>query len=148
MTVRTAPARRPVARDPAAGRRALTAAVAAGFALATGTHPARAASKDECLAAHGHGQDLRDQGRLTAARQAFMACAQSSCPALIQADCAQFEEQVDRLVPSVSFAARDPAGADLPDTSVDVDGAPLVGRLDGKSYDLEDRKSTRLNSSH
>ncbi len=98
----------------------------------------RAASKEECLEAHGRGQDLRDAGRLTTARQTFLACAQSSCPALIQADCARFSEELDRLVPTVSFAARDPSGDDLPDTAVYVDDQPVATRLDeGKSYDLD-----------
>jgi hypothetical protein len=110
------------------------------FALAwwLGAGECRAASKEECLEAHGRGQDLRDAGRLTTARQTFLACAQSSCPALIQADCARFSEELDRLVPSVSFAARDPGGDDLPDTAVYVDDQPVATRLDeGKSYDLD-----------
>lgn len=101
----------------------------------------RAASKDECLEAHGRGQDLRDAGHLTSARQTFLACAQSSCPAIIQADCARFSEDLDRLVPTVSFAARDPGGGDLPDTSVYVDDQLVTMRLDdGKSYDLDPGK--------
>ena len=100
-----------------------------------------AASKDECLDAHSRGQDLREAGRLTSARQTFLACAQSSCPALIQADCARFSEELDRLVPTVSFGARDPGGVDLPDTTVYVDDQLMTMRLDdGKSYDLDPGK--------
>jgi hypothetical protein len=102
---------------------------------------ALAASKEECLDAHSRGQDLRDAGHLTSARQAFLSCAQTSCPALIQGDCARFSEELDRLVPSVSFAARDPSGADLPDTAVYVDDQPVATRLaDGKSYELDPGK--------
>jgi hypothetical protein len=108
------------------------------LAYSLGAGECRAASKEECLDAHGRGQDLRDAGRLTSARQTFLACAQSSCPALIQADCARFSEELDRLVPSVSFAARDPSGDDLPDTAVYVDDQPVATRLDdGKSYDFD-----------
>jgi hypothetical protein len=97
-----------------------------------------ASSKEECLEAHSRGQDMRDAGRLTTARQAFMACAQSSCPQLIQADCARFGEELERLVPTVSFGARDTNGADLPDTAVYVDDQPVATRLDeGKGYDLD-----------
>ncbi len=106
-----------------------------------GERACRAGTKEDCLDAHGRGQDLRDAGRLTSARQTFFACAQSSCPALIQADCARFGEELDRLVPSVSFAARDPAGADLPDTAVLVDDQPVASRLDdGRPYDLDPGK--------
>jgi hypothetical protein len=106
-----------------------------------GAGECRAASKEECLDAHGRGQDLRDAGRLTSARQTFLTCAQSTCPALIQADCARFSEELDRLVPTVSFAARDPGGVDLPDTSVYVDDQLVTMHLDdGKSYDLDPGK--------
>lgn len=125
------------------GGRTLACAI---FALVTlagtlGARECRAASKDECLEAHGHGQDLRDAGHLTSARQTFLTCAQSSCPALIQADCARFSEDLDRLVPTVSFAARDPGGVDLPETTVYVDDQLVTARLDdGKSYDLDPGK--------
>ena len=111
------------------------------FGASLGERECRAASKEECLEAHGRGQDLRDAGRLTSARQTFIACAQSTCPALIQADCARFGEELDRLVPTVSFAARDPGGTDLPDTVVYVDDQEVATRLDdGKSYDLDPGK--------
>lgn len=113
-------------------------ALAALFVIASANGQAQASSKEECLEAHSRGQDLRDAGRLTTARQAFIACAQTSCPQLIQADCARFGEELDRLVPTVSFAARDANGADLPDTSVTVDDMPVATRLDdGKAYDLD-----------
>jgi hypothetical protein len=130
-------------RAHARGRSALLAPVAALVALACGlaSGDGRAASKDECLDAHSRGQDLRDAGRLTSARQTFLACAQSSCPALIQADCARFSEELDRLVPTVGFGARDQGGVDLPDTSVYVDDQLMTMRLDdGKSYDLDPGK--------
>jgi hypothetical protein len=111
------------------------------FAVSLPARECRAASKDECLEAHGRGQDLRDAGHLTSARQTFLACAQSSCPAIIQADCARFSEDLDRLVPTVGFAARDPGGVDLPDTTVYVDDQLVTMRLDdGKSYDLDPGK--------
>ncbi len=127
------------------GRRWWVVATLAGalFALVSclGSRECQAGAKEECLDAHGHGQDLREAGRLTAARQTFLACAQSACPALIQSDCARFGEELERLVPTVSFAARDPNGADLPDTQVFVDDQPVATRLDdGKSYDLDPGK--------
>jgi hypothetical protein len=112
--------------------------MAAVFVVAASRGEAQASSKEECLEAHSRGQDLRDAGRLTTARTAFIACAQASCPQLIQADCARFGEELDRLVPTVSFAARDANGGDLPDTSVAVDDMPIAARLDdGKAYDLD-----------
>lgn len=133
----------PGIRTHAKKRSALLAPIAALVALACWVAPGDgwAASKDECLDAHSRGQDLREAGRLTSARQTFLACAQSSCPALIQADCARFSEELDRLVPTVGFGARDPGGVDLPDTTVYVDDQLMTMRLDdGKSYDLDPGK--------
>jgi hypothetical protein len=71
----------------------------------------------------------------------FMSCAQSSCPALLQGDCARFGEELDRIVPSVSFGARDSHAVDLPNTTVYVDDVLVTTRLDdGKSYDFDPGK--------
>jgi hypothetical protein len=103
--------------------------------------PASAASKDECLDAHGRGQDARAKGQLVRARQLFLTCAQSSCPTLVQGDCARFAEEVDRLTPTVGFVARDARSIDLPATSVYVDDALVATRLDdGKMYELDPGK--------
>ncbi len=130
-------------------RRSVTFAV---IAVAVGlpsfmSSPASAApkdkerEKDECVDAHGRGQDLREKGQLTRARQVFLSCAQSSCPGLIQGDCARFGEDLDRLVPTVSFTARDAKAADLPNTSVYVDDTLVATRLDdGKSYNVDPGK--------
>jgi hypothetical protein len=67
-----------------------------------------------------------------------MSCAQKTCPALIQDDCARFSDELDRAQPNVTFAARDGAGADLPDTTVYVDGVLTATRLDdGKLHDVD-----------
>lgn len=118
-------------------------ALAITLAAATSTWSATssAGSKDECVDSHSRGQDLREKGQLTRARQTFLTCAQSSCPSLIQGDCAKFAEELDRLVPSVSFSARDPRAGDLPNTTVYVDDVLIANRLDdGKSYDFDPGK--------
>jgi hypothetical protein len=95
-------------------------------------------TKDECIEAHGRGQDAREAGRLSLARRLFLSCAQKTCPALIQDDCARFSDELDRAQPNVTFAARDRGGADLPDTTVYVDGVLTATRLDdGKLHDVD-----------
>jgi hypothetical protein len=102
---------------------------------------ASAASRDECVDAHGKGQELRDKGLLTRAKLQFMTCAQSSCPALVQADCARFGEELAHIVPTVTFGARDASAGDLPNTTVYVDDTLMTTRLDdGKSYELDPGK--------
>lgn len=94
-------------------------------------------SKEECVDAHSRGQDAKDQGKLSLARKLFLTCAQSQCPAVVQSDCARFADELTRQQPSLSFAARDGNGSDLPDTTVYVDDILIVTRLDGKSHDVD-----------
>ncbi len=100
-----------------------------------------AGSREECVEAHGRAQDLREHGQLARARQTFLTCAQSSCPTVVQQDCARFSEELAQLVPTVSFSARDANAADLPSTMVYVDDALVATRLDdGRAYELDPGK--------
>ncbi len=102
-----------------------------------------AGTREECVDAHGRAQDLREHGQLARARQTFLACAQSSCPTVVQQDCARFSEELTQLVPTVSFGARDANAADLPSTTVYVDDALVATRLDdGRVYELDPGKHT------
>jgi hypothetical protein len=97
-----------------------------------------APTKEECLEAHSRGQDQREAGHLALARDSFAVCSQPACPALVQSDCAAFSEELSRLSPTVSFAARDQQANDLPETAVYVDGVLVTERLDeGKSFELD-----------
>lgn len=98
-------------------------------------------SKEECIDAHSRGQDAKEQGKLTLARKLFLSCAQSSCPSLVSNDCARFADDLGRQQPTLSFAARDGMGNDLPDTTVYVDDALVTTRLDdGKAHDVDPGK--------
>ncbi|MGC4079494.1 MAG: hypothetical protein QM702_21130 [Rubrivivax sp.] len=115
----------------------LVVATCAFFSPAT----SMAASKEECMDSHGRGQDMRDRGQLVRARQMFVACAQSSCPALVQGDCARLGEELSHLVPTVTFGARDAAAGDLPNTTVYVDDVLMTSRLDdGRSHEVDPGK--------
>jgi hypothetical protein len=94
-------------------------------------------TKEECLDAHSRGQDAKEANKLSLARKLFLACAQPACPALVQGDCARFADDLSRLQPSMTFVARDGNGSDLPDTTVYVDGALVVTRLDGSAHDVD-----------
>jgi len=115
---------------------------ALAIALVCAPHLAAAGdlSKEQCLDAHGQGQDAKAQNKLTLARKLFTTCAQASCPALVQGDCARFANELAQLQPTVSFVARDASGADLPDTTVYVDDVLVVTRLDGSLHDLDPGK--------
>ncbi|NOU29311.1 MAG: hypothetical protein HOO96_15525, partial [Polyangiaceae bacterium] len=119
-------------------RSRFVASIAALVCSAVPAVASAAPTKEQCVASHGLGQDLREKGQLVQARKTFLACAQASCPGVVQADCARFSEEIERITPSVSFAARDAKGADLPAASVYVDDQLVATRLDdGKSYDID-----------
>jgi hypothetical protein len=117
--------------------------VAAGLLVAATLVPrvSTAGSREECVDAHSRAQDLRERGQLARARQTFLTCAQSSCPTVVQQDCARFSEELAQLVPTVTFSARDANAADLPLTTVYVDDALTATRLDdGRTYELDPGK--------
>ena len=115
----------------------MTRKVLIAVVLASGVAYAGELTKEECVDAHSRGQDAKDQGKLSLARKLFLTCAQSACPSVVQSDCARFADDLTRQQPSLTFAARDGGGADLPDTTVYVDDALVVTRLDGKPHDVD-----------
>jgi len=98
-------------------------------------------SKDQCIDAHSRGQDAKEQGKFSLARKLFLTCEQPSCPPLVQSDCARFADDLTHQQSSLTFAARDAQGGDLPDTAVYVDDNLIVTRLeDGKPHDVDPGK--------
>jgi hypothetical protein len=114
-------------------------------ALVTAASIATAAppTKEECVETFSRAQDYREKGKVSDAKRLFFLCAQQSCPALIQSDCAKFGDELDRSVPSLSFSVRDGKGADLPDAQVFIDGMLIASRTDdGKAHDIDPGKHT------
>jgi hypothetical protein len=113
-------------------------AVALALLLASPIARAAAPTKEECVDAHGRGQDARESGQLVQAGKLFLFCADAGCPDLVRNDCARFADEIERLRPSVTFAARDAAQRDLPDTAVYLDGVLVAPRLgDGKLHEID-----------
>ena len=122
----------------------ISCAIALAIAALSAPALADSMSKEQCLDAHSRGQDARDQGKISLARKLFLSCAQSSCPGAVQSDCARFADELTRMQPSITFVARDGAGADLPDTTVYVDGALIVTRLDGSAHDRNSLRASEI----
>jgi hypothetical protein len=121
-------------------RRRLAAKLALALSLcaapALSARTAAADEKENCLAAASKGQTLRDAHDLVGARDQFRVCARNVCPALVQTDCGNWLDEVERRVPSVVLSAKDGEGHDLLDITVTADGAPLVRKLDGQAVPL------------
>jgi hypothetical protein len=119
----------------------LTASLAVTMALSPAS--ARAdVTKAQCLDANANGQDLRRDGKLSAAREAFRRCADASCPALLRDDCTRRLDELERAQPTIIFEAKDGAGNDLSAVKVTVDGLPLADRLGGAPLAIEPGEHT------
>src|SRR5262249_22628357 len=109
-------------------RRPLTVLVPA---LVLAALQARAADQiAECVTASEKGQVLRDNSKLVEAREEFTSCARPVCPSLLQKDCAQWLADVNAVVPSVVFVARDASGKDLLEVRV-LDGDRVIAETLG-----------------
>jgi hypothetical protein len=111
------------------------ATLALSFAFAS--HPALADDRAACLDASTRGQSLRNAHHLLEARKELRACARAGCPAVVQSDCANWLDEVEKALPSVVLMAKNRAGADLVDVKVSLDGKPLVATLDGQAVTID-----------
>jgi hypothetical protein len=105
--------------------------------LGAGTARAQSITKQECIDAFTDAQHHRESGKLAQARKELRLCASDACPALLHNDCLTWLADVEHLVPSVVFAARDVDGHDLLDASVSIDGEVLASPLDGRPVDVD-----------
>lgn len=85
-----------------------------------------------CVAAAGRGQDLRSNGHLSAAREAFLVCASARCPQVVRSDCTRWVADTEANTPTVVLAAT-AGGRDITDVRASLDGAPMASSLDGKA---------------
>jgi hypothetical protein len=106
--------------------------------LAWAPAPARAdPTKVQCIDANVKGQDLRRDGKLSAAREQLRACANPFCPVLVRDDCTERLDELERAQPTIAFEVKDDGGADLIHVRVSVDGRPVLDQLDGKPVNVD-----------
>jgi hypothetical protein len=114
--------------------RALATIAALTLFNAAAPSPARAdvspGDKARCKAAYESAQVLRRQEHLEAARAELTVC-RETCPEPLIRQCARWDEEVRALVPSLRIEARGPAGEDLRDARVTIDGRPIDDPFSG-----------------
>jgi|GEM_PF-1444963 len=93
--------------------------------------------KHACIAASEEGQALRDDRRLTEARDRLRFCARDACPALLRKDCADWLRDVETRLPTVVLVAEDASHRDLAQVKVSIDGRPLADALDGRAVSVD-----------
>jgi hypothetical protein len=118
--------------------RTLSLVVAAAAILPFAPISARAdMTKAQCIESNTTGQDLRREGKLSAAREQFRACALPACPGILRDDCARRLDELDKAQPTIAFEVKDASGADTVAVKVTVDGKPLAERLDGSALRVD-----------
>jgi hypothetical protein len=99
-------------------------------------------NKDQCIDANTRAQDLRRAEKLIEAREALRLCAAVSCPKVVREDCTNRLDDLDAILPSITFEAKDGAGRDLSAVTVTIDDKPFVDRLDGSAVELDPGEHT------
>ena len=99
--------------------------------------PAFADDKTECIAASEKAQQLRDEHKLTTAREQLLVCGREVCPGPVKKDCAEQLADLDKKMPSVVIRAKDKAGNDAVAVKVSSDGVPLGETLDGRAIPID-----------
>jgi hypothetical protein len=115
-------------------------AVVCGFLIGSAIldyAPAKADEIDRCLASHAEAQRSRREGKLRAARAELLVCARALCPRVVRTECGRWVAEVEELLPGVVISARTPAGEDLTDVRIMVDGEPALSGLDGRPLPLD-----------
>jgi hypothetical protein len=110
--------------------------VALGVTWLAAARPAWADDKAQCIASHEQAQILRRDGKFRASREQLVVCV-STCPEAARGPCDRWLSDLETSMPSVVFDARDPAGRHTLDVRVQVDGALLAERLDGKALAVD-----------
>jgi hypothetical protein len=118
--------------------RALRLSLAASIATTLGLVSASSmADMDQCVDANAKAQELRRDGKLSAAREQLRQCASPSCPAMVRDDCTKRLDEVENAQPTIAFEVKDASGADMIAVNVTVDGRPLVNKLDGTALPID-----------
>jgi hypothetical protein len=107
------------------GRRRLQAWTLAAALLLAGGSASADPTKEACFDANESAQALRMSGRLREAQGKLELCASRDCPRPVRKDCIERLDEVQKAQPTVVFAVRSAAGADMKETRVQIDGAPL-----------------------
>jgi hypothetical protein len=114
----------------------LASALVAGASTASAV-PKKAQQQRQCIAAAESGQQLRSSGKLLEARKAFGPCTASACASAIRRDCGRWIDEIDSATPSVTVKLEDPAGADVAEGRVLIDGEALLRAADGHATPID-----------
>jgi hypothetical protein len=90
-----------------------------------------AASRAECAQSFEQAQRLRNAFRYLDADAEALKCANPACGPLLSEECGKIYSELQAVMPSIVFVARDENGNDLTNASVEVDGKAPPLAVDG-----------------
>jgi hypothetical protein len=95
-----------------------------------------------CIANNERGGALRARGELSAARAAYLHCAEDACPGVIRDECQSLVKSIDAAMPTVLLAAKGPRGDDVLGVRVFVDGREHPPGVDGRPLPVDPGEHT------
>jgi hypothetical protein len=108
--------------------------VLASCFVATLAHAQGGGSVEKCTGNFEEAQLKEKRGKLVEAEQLYAACAATSCPSMVRADCTAKRDEVQRRIPTVTIVVRDPSGNDVT-AYVEIDGKPIADRAHAQAVD-------------
>jgi hypothetical protein len=108
------------------------------FALVSSAH----AGPKECIAAADEGQKLRDDGKLTTAREKFITCAAKACPNVIAKQCSQWLLDAEHDMPTLTFRALDDEGKETFAVKVVIDGVNVAQSIEARALSVDPGEHT------
>lgn len=117
----------------------LLALLAARSSFAQQPPDPKDAARDTCVSAFDAAQASREAGKLLAARDSLVTCAQADCPSIIAGKCNEWLTELEQEVPSIVIAVQ-PAPAQIAAIVVVVDGTTVDGGLTGRALPLDPGK--------
>jgi len=110
--------------------------VVSSAAVAVAPGSAHAQQANACGDSYVRAQRLRADGKVLAARDELAHCKQV-CSGTFRSECSEWFGEVEPRVPSIVLRVQDPAGEDLSDVRVYVDGVLVATSQEGRPLDLE-----------
>ena len=107
------------------------------LALSAISVDAAAIDRKACIAAADDGQKLRDDGKLSEAREKFISCADKACPSAVAKQCADWVGEVEHDTPTISFRAKDPSGKEIFDVEVRIDDKSVASSIQPKAIAVD-----------
>ena len=113
-----------------------------GSVIWSGAARAEGPSKEQCVNAYQGAQVDLKQSALGSAREKIAICLASSCPHVLQTDCADWLKSIDARQPSVVLSFQGKDGTPMTGVTATLDGKPFAGKTDGRAVDVDPGEHT------